>query len=272
MCYCMDNLKLGRFNRQGVTMDILIVFLLASSLPLVSLGWKACPQSIPTVSYVSRCPANAEEWKSAAAKKDCKAVGMNQSCSDDGSFAYHCVLNEDGTKLMEVCAPVWYMSGYCARFSLTSKRIINNPDLNCSAFDTPCPARFPSNESFKYQMCYKNVRDTMVHDCMDKMGYGSNNTIGMSTALHVEEQANNPALIAFLAVFIIIALCLLILLIYDKRLKNIICPRDEDGNQKDSNSEKDPLTDKCRKGNEDKGPNDMGTESNAQEVNCPAVV
>ena len=39
-----------------------------------SLGYKTCPQSIPTVSYVSRCPANAEEWKSAAAKKDCKAV------------------------------------------------------------------------------------------------------------------------------------------------------------------------------------------------------
>ena len=84
-----------------------------------SLGWKACPQSIPTVSYVSRCPANAEEWKSAAAKKDCKAVGMNQSCSDDGSFAYHCVLNEEGTKLMEVCAPVWYMSGSCSTTILT---------------------------------------------------------------------------------------------------------------------------------------------------------
>ena len=60
---------------------------------------------------MSRCPANAEEWKSAAARKDCRAVGMNQSCSDDGSFVYHCVLNEDATKLIEVCAPVWYMSG-----------------------------------------------------------------------------------------------------------------------------------------------------------------
>ena len=70
-----------------------------------------CPQSIPTVSYVSRCPTNAEEWKSAAARKDCRALGMNQNCSDDGSFVYHCVLSEDGTKLMEVCAKIWYMSG-----------------------------------------------------------------------------------------------------------------------------------------------------------------
>ena len=76
-----------------------------------SLRWQGCPQSIPTVSYVSRCPADAEEWKTAAAKKDCRALGMNQSCSDDDSFVYHCVLSGDGTKLMEVCAPVWYMSG-----------------------------------------------------------------------------------------------------------------------------------------------------------------
>ena len=54
----------------------------------------------------------------------------------------------------------------------------------------------------------------------------------LATFFCFREQANNPALIAFLAVFIIIALCLLILLIYDKRLENIICPRDEDGNQK----------------------------------------
>ena len=104
------------FNKSSKETIYQISFIFLYSHVLVnifpqSLGYKACPQSIPTVSYVSRCPANAEEWKSAAAKKDCKAVGMNQSCSDDGSFAYHCVLNEGGTKLMEVCAPVWYMSG-----------------------------------------------------------------------------------------------------------------------------------------------------------------
>ena len=63
------------------------------------------------MSIVSRCPANAEDWKSSAARKDCRAVGMNRSGSDDGSFAYHCVLNEDGTILMEIRAPIWYMSG-----------------------------------------------------------------------------------------------------------------------------------------------------------------
>nr|XP_022303309.1 uncharacterized protein LOC111110939 [Crassostrea virginica] len=265
-------------------MDILSVFLIASSLPFVSLRWQGCPQSIPTVSYVSRCPADAEEWKTAAAKKDCRALGMNQSCSDDDSFVYHCVLSGDGTKLMEVCAPVWYMSGYCARFSISFKRIVNNPDLDCTAFDTPCPSRFPSDESFKYQMCYKDVRDTMVHDYMDKIGYGSNNTIGMPSVIYVEkEQANNPALIAFLAVFIIIALCLLILLIYGKRLKNMICPRDEDAKQKenlpDSILETDALMDERLNVNEvikvpltDKPPIDTGSKRNEDSKDLTEIV
>ena len=37
------------------------------------------------------------------------------------------------------------------------------------------------------QMCYKNVQDTMAHGCVDKIGYGSNNTIGMPSATRVEK-------------------------------------------------------------------------------------
>lgn len=42
---------------------------------------------------------------------------------------------------------------------------------------------------FTDQMCYKKVSNSMVHDCMDtcKMGYGSNNTIGMPSAIRVEK-------------------------------------------------------------------------------------
>lgn len=40
---------------------------------------------------------------------------------------------------------------------------------------------------FTDQMCYKDVRDTMVHDYMDKIGYGSNNTIGMPSVIYVEK-------------------------------------------------------------------------------------
>ncbi|XP_078323632.1 uncharacterized protein LOC111102708 isoform X2 [Crassostrea virginica] len=118
----------------------------------------SCPQSIPTVSVVPRCPSNDKEWLSAAWKKNCSAMDKYQNCSKDRSFVYHCVLNKNATELMEVCAPIWFMSGFCARFSMTDRRIINDPALDCTKFVPPCPTRFPSNESFKYQMCYSHIK------------------------------------------------------------------------------------------------------------------
>ncbi|XP_065927836.1 uncharacterized protein [Magallana gigas] len=116
-----------------------------------------CPESIPTVSIVSRCPSNGMEWKSAAERKKCDFLGKIQNCTQADNFVYHCVLNKDTTELLELCAPVWFMARYCARFSEVNKRIINDPGLDCTKFDPPCPSRFPSNESYKYQTCYRGI-------------------------------------------------------------------------------------------------------------------
>lgn len=39
--------------------------------------------------------------------------------------------------------------GYCARFSEVHKRIINDPGLDCTQFEPPCPPRLQSYESYK---------------------------------------------------------------------------------------------------------------------------
>lgn len=70
-----------------------------------------CPESIPTVSIVSRCPANGMEWKSAAERKKCDFLGKIQNCTQAENFVYHCVLNKETTELVELCAPVWFMAG-----------------------------------------------------------------------------------------------------------------------------------------------------------------
>uniref|UniRef100_A0A8W8JIS8 Uncharacterized protein n=2 Tax=Magallana gigas TaxID=29159 RepID=A0A8W8JIS8_MAGGI len=129
-------------------MSVLCGIMFASGA-FFSLASSMCPESIPTVSIVSRCPSNAMEWKSAAEKKKCNFLGKIQNCTEAENFVYHCVLNEDTTELLELCAPVWFMAGYCARFSEVNKRIINDPGLECTKFDPPCPSRFPSNESYK---------------------------------------------------------------------------------------------------------------------------
>lgn len=39
--------------------------------------------------------------------------------------------------------------GYCARYSIEDQKMINDPRLDCTKFDPPCPIRFQSNESYK---------------------------------------------------------------------------------------------------------------------------
>nr|XP_022327467.1 uncharacterized protein LOC111126852 isoform X2 [Crassostrea virginica] len=149
-----------------VTITVLLRPLLFASFHFTCLGWTPCPQSVPTVSVVSRCPSTEKEWISAAGKKNCRALRKSQNCSEDGNFVYHCVLNQEATELMEVCAPIWYMAGYCARFSIADKRLINDPRMDCTDFVSPCPRRFPSNESYKYQMCYNKIYEanTYIND------------------------------------------------------------------------------------------------------------
>ncbi|XP_078311957.1 uncharacterized protein LOC111137276 isoform X2 [Crassostrea virginica] len=191
--------------------------ILPSILPCTSfllivhcLGYMPCPQSVPTVSYVSRCPCNAVEWRSAAAKKDCETLAMHQNCTENKNFVYHCVLNQEATELVEVCAPIWYMSGYCARFSIADKKLINDPGLDCSGFDPPCPSRFPSNESYKYQMCYNNVLEDST------------------STYHEKRDTDNSLTVPLLATFGIITICLLILLFvrFESKWKKQIVPSD----------------------------------------------
>ncbi|XP_062613666.1 uncharacterized protein LOC134275400 [Saccostrea cucullata] len=128
---------------------LLSCILLPFNTILFSSPGLSCPVTVPTVSYVSRCPSNETEWESAAQQKQCNKLATLQSCTDPEKFVYHCVLSKDGTKYIEVCAQSWFMSGYCARFSVADGRIINDPGLDCTKFSSPCPTRFQSNESFK---------------------------------------------------------------------------------------------------------------------------
>ena len=51
-----------------------------------------------------------------------------------------------------IILPFAFNTGFCARFSMTDRRIINDPALDCTKFVPPCPTRFPSNESFKCKL------------------------------------------------------------------------------------------------------------------------
>lgn len=62
-----------------------------------------CEESLDTSTVVPRCPRNEQEWKSREQNVSCQT--FKQICVSPEKFLYHCVLNAEGTKLLEVCAP-----------------------------------------------------------------------------------------------------------------------------------------------------------------------
>lgn len=51
---------------------------------------------------VDICPVNEEEWRRAAARKNCAAYASQ--CSEPDKLVYHCVIDPYVNQLIEVCA------------------------------------------------------------------------------------------------------------------------------------------------------------------------
>lgn len=62
-----------------------------------------CETSLRTVEIVYNCPRNRQEWEIRKNIKNCSSI--YQPCVEPNMFVYHCVLNENGTNMIEVCAP-----------------------------------------------------------------------------------------------------------------------------------------------------------------------
>ena len=79
-------------------------------LPSLAEG-QQCNQTLPTVHEVDRCPVSASEWRDAVKRKRCDTLANTQNCSEPEKFVYHCLVNEKNNGLVEVCAPVWVLTG-----------------------------------------------------------------------------------------------------------------------------------------------------------------
>lgn len=115
----------------------------------------SCPSANSTIHVVDRCPRNALEWAARADLFNCSS--FHQTCVSPNKFVYHCVLNADGTKLLEVCAPYKYIHGQlCVEFD-TKGSIIQENAYDCSNSTVPCPNVYKSTDAFNYQGCYDEV-------------------------------------------------------------------------------------------------------------------
>lgn len=130
---------------------ILIQFLVE---PVISMP---CPLSEQFIQYVDRCPRNSLEWNARSAIYNCSSV--NQTCVQNDMFVYHCVLNSNGTMLIEVCAPLKYIYGHkCTEFD-SRGNIIQENSKNCSKDIVSCPKAYISTDAFKYQSCFDEIKE-----------------------------------------------------------------------------------------------------------------
>lgn len=139
----------------------LVVFMMIPALTLYNFLYikpvigMACPESTQSVANVDRCPRNELEWKVREYLFNCSS--FHQTCVMTSKFVYHCVLNADGTKLLEVCAPYKYIHGQsCAEFD-SKGGIIQESANKCNNHIVPCSDVYKSMEAFKYQSCYDGI-------------------------------------------------------------------------------------------------------------------
>ena len=144
----------------------------------------SCETSLITSIPIKRCPRNELEWNTRAALLNCSSI--NQTCVNPDKFEYHCVLNENVTGLVEVCAPSKHVFGNwlqqhmnisiayffsnvkeykknqlinlrtltqfveqkCLHFH-TGGKLIQESVINCSSGPITCPKAYRSTEAYK---------------------------------------------------------------------------------------------------------------------------
>ncbi|XP_062605190.1 uncharacterized protein LOC134266984 [Saccostrea cucullata] len=141
-------------------MQLSILFLLFLIFILKNVGSSSCPESLTTVDQVDGCPRNKEEWEYNAMKKNCSSVSQN--CVNSSEFLYHCVINEFVNMTIEVCAPkVTILGRNCAEFNMHGAVIqdtVQGVNATCKDQNPPCPFRYNSTDSYKYQRCYSYIK------------------------------------------------------------------------------------------------------------------
>lgn len=116
----------------------------------------SCLLSFELMRKVNQCPRNKDEWNVRADMFNCSSI--NQTCVQTDMFQYHCVLNSNGTELLETCAPIKYIYGQnCAEFDAKGK-IIQESSKNCTNASVPCPKFYKSTDAYRYQSCYDGVQ------------------------------------------------------------------------------------------------------------------
>ncbi|XP_062582379.1 uncharacterized protein LOC134244118 isoform X2 [Saccostrea cucullata] len=108
-----------------------------------------CAESLKTVTVVKSCPKDKETWDKRAKLKNCGDVPRNCSVTD---FVYHCIWDEFGKNLLELCAATTkIIARFCSEFSSGGMFVQEHAEKPCKR----CPFAYNSSMSYMYTECYE---------------------------------------------------------------------------------------------------------------------
>ncbi|XP_062568665.1 uncharacterized protein LOC134230825, partial [Saccostrea cucullata] len=141
--------------------QLYVLIFLSETMPTMEVY---CPASEPTMREVQTCPTTLEALKTAMRIKNCESMSTMQNCTSAENFRYHCVLQMNLNKLVDVCAPSIYSQGKCVKYDTVGKGIQQIEEKSCQHYKNPCPIGFSSWNSTAYADCYMLLEDLKEND------------------------------------------------------------------------------------------------------------
>lgn len=192
---------------KGFTSIILVGWL------LMVTGDRECSWSRTTVQKVDSCPVNKSTYEQRRKDKNCQALAELQHCTTPSKFLYHCLINEYGDALIEVCAPIFIINGYCAEYNTIGARIQPHYSLKCSNINPPCGNRYNSTDAYLYTGCYDIVKKNQLKTNVNTNTVSStelSTTVGVIPVKENSSLETQPALIAVIVIVMIAVVAVVI--------------------------------------------------------------
>ncbi|XP_056014849.1 uncharacterized protein LOC125673478 isoform X2 [Ostrea edulis] len=175
---------------KGKSTIFIIVLLLLNSGVIHSLRRHkraariSCEESVKTVGRVSTCATDKQAWDERVRLKACWDVPHN--CSDT-QLSYHCLLNEFGHGLVEVCAISTEIIGRrCAEFTPGGMFVQEHFEKSCRS----CPFAYNSSMSYLYDECFDFAESKFTSDGHTNQQTSGKGSIGVT---HSHQKYNSQS-------------------------------------------------------------------------------
>ncbi|XP_062612349.1 uncharacterized protein LOC134274109 [Saccostrea cucullata] len=126
---------------------------------------------------VNACPVTKYEVERAAENKDCNELALKQNCTSAENFKYHCLMNELEDGFVEVCAPAYFIHGFCAEYNIQAALIQDHFNIKCKDVKPPCAERYKSSDAYLYKGCYNLILENNNLSTMESTTHKHNTSI-----------------------------------------------------------------------------------------------